>query len=145
MKTLTIYQPFAEAIVDGLKHYETRPRRTSIRGRVAIHAGKKRISFDPFEGQGVTLPAPDPLHYGAVIGTVEIVDCVPVEAVKDKLDLLDRLLGDFRPGRFAYVLKNPVKYDVPVPARGRQGWWDWESPWKREPEAAEQEKGGGGG
>ena len=100
----------------------------------------------------MTLPAPDPLHYGAVIGTVEIVDCVPVEAVKDKLDLLDRLLGDFRPGRFAYVLKNPVKYDVPVPARGRQGWWDWESPWlrepepwKREPEAAEQEKGGGGG
>ena len=29
--------------VVGLKHYETRTRRTHIRGRIAVHAGKKKI------------------------------------------------------------------------------------------------------
>ena len=40
MKAFTIYQPYAYAIVAGLKGYETRPRRTHIRGRVAVHAAK---------------------------------------------------------------------------------------------------------
>lgn len=40
MKAFTVYQPYAHAIVTGMKHYETRPRRTSVRGRVAVHAGK---------------------------------------------------------------------------------------------------------
>lgn len=39
MKAFTVYQPYAHAIVAGVKHYETRPRRTHIRGRVAVHAG----------------------------------------------------------------------------------------------------------
>lgn len=141
MKAYTVYQPFADATVAGLKHYETRPRRTSIRGRVAVHAGKKIIkNHDLFaaihEAQGK-----DPERYrgsalyytehgvgdfGAVVGTVEIVDCVPVEEIADKLTPLERLLGDYTPGRFAYVLKSPVKFDTPVPARGQQGWWQWE-------------------
>ena len=40
MKAFTVYQPYAHAIVAGVKHYETRPRRTHIRGRVAVHAGR---------------------------------------------------------------------------------------------------------
>ena len=40
MKPFTVYQPYAHAIVAGVKHYETRPRRTHIRGRVAVHAGR---------------------------------------------------------------------------------------------------------
>ena len=35
MRAFTVYQPYAYAIVAGLKGYETRPRRTNIRGRVA--------------------------------------------------------------------------------------------------------------
>ena len=31
MKAFTVYQPYAHAIVAGVKHYETRPRRTHIR------------------------------------------------------------------------------------------------------------------
>ena len=73
MKAYTVYQPYAYATVAGLKHYETRPRRTSIRGRVAVHAGKKRISLEDMTV--VVIPAArNVLHYGAVIGTVEIVD-----------------------------------------------------------------------
>ena len=62
------------------------------------------------------------------IGTVEIVDCVPVEELVDSLDNRERLLGDYSPGRFAWVLQNPVMFKTPIPACGKQGWWNWEEP-----------------
>ena len=124
MKAYTVYQPYAYATVAGLKHYETRPQRTSIRGRVAVHAGKKRISLEDMTV--VVIPAAgNALHYGAVIGTVEIVDCVPVEEIMHTLTERERLLGDYSPGRFAWVLRNPIMFEKPIPARGKQGWWDW--------------------
>jgi len=36
------------------------------------------------------------------------------------------VLGDYSPGRFAWVLENPVMFNLPIPARGQQGWWNWE-------------------
>lgn len=121
--------------IAGVKHYETRPRRTHIRGRVAVHAGRldevqatKHLTNGEFwavleaTGGGGNLPR------GAVIGTVEIVDCVPVEELVDSLDNRERLLGDYSPGRFAWVLQNPVMFKTPIPAHGKQGWWNWEEP-----------------
>lgn len=134
MKAFTVYQPYAFAIAAGLKHYETRPRRTNIRGRVAVHAGKSNLHVgelpaalvrDTYAGRTKTAQAVQ-FAFGAVIGTVEIVDCVPVEEIMDKLTERERLLGDYSPGRFAWVLENPVIFDEPFPARGQQGWWGWD-------------------
>ena len=139
MKAYTVYQPYAYATAVGLKQYETRTRRTNIRGRVAVHAGKKRIKGKSADqlymdvlsaGQKNELAwhicrKSHPEEFGAVIGTVEIVDCVPVEEIADKLTPLERALGDFSPGRFAWVLRNPIMFEKPIPARGKQGWWDW--------------------
>ena len=66
------------------------------------------------------------LPLGAVVGTVEIVGCVPVEDVVDGLTEREKALGDYSPGRWAWVLKNPVMFDTPIPTRGKQGWWNWE-------------------
>ena len=112
MKAFTVYQPYAHAIVAGVKHYETRPRRTHGEFWAVLEAA----------GGGGNLPR------GAVIGTVEIVDCVPVEELVDSLDNRERLLGDYSPGRFAWVLQNPVVFKTPIPAHGKQGWWNWEEP-----------------
>lgn len=124
MRAFTVNQPYAYAIVAGLKGYETRTRKTNIRGRVAVHAGKQKIELAdmsvalvPREGQS--------LHYGAVVGAVEIVDCVPVEEIADTLTERERALGDYSPGRFAWVLRNPEMFSKPIPARGQQGWWNW--------------------
>lgn len=124
MKAFTVHQPYAYAIVAGLKGYETRPRRTNIRGRVAVHAGKQKMKLA--STSVIVVPkAGEMLHYGAVLGTVEIVDCVPVEEVIHTLTEQERILGDYSPGRFAWVLKNPVMFSEPVPASGKQGWWNW--------------------
>lgn len=135
MRAFTVYQPYAYAIVAGMKRYETRPRRTNIRGRVAVHAGKTRLmqaimkmglsGLEIWEMRAAVLFKKD-LPLGAVVGTVEIVDCIPVEDVVDSLTEQERALGDYSPGRWAWVLKNPVMFDTPIPARGKQGWWNWE-------------------
>ena len=89
MKVFTVYQPYAYAIVAGLKQYETRPRRTNVRGRVAVHAGKAKDVLIP-RAASLILPQSAFLHHGAVLGTVEIVDCVPVEALIDKISEQER-------------------------------------------------------
>ncbi len=135
MRAFTVHQPYAYAIVAGLKGYETRPRRTNIRGRVAVHAGKaslnratRELSDRGFwELLGAVGGKTDTdLPLGAVVGTVEIVDCVPVEDVVGGITEQERALGDYSPGRWAWVLKNPVMFDTPIPAKGKQGWWNWE-------------------
>ena len=139
MKAFTVYQPYAFAIVAGLKGYETRPRRTNIRGRVAVHAGaagfdtamKRRSEADKMRIAAMQHESPfseNVLFRGGVIGTVEIVDCVPVEEITATLTERERLLGDYSPGRWAWVLKNPVIFPDPYPAKGKQGWWNWEEP-----------------
>lgn len=125
MKAYTVYQPYAFATVAALKHYETRPRRTNIRGRVAVHAAKGG-PHNVTAALDSVLPESMVLHYGGVVGTVEIVDCVPVEEIMHTLTERERLLGDFSPGRFVWVLQNPVMFDEPFPARGQQGWWEWD-------------------
>lgn len=42
----------------------------------------------------------------------------------------------FTVGRFAWVLKDPVMFAAPVPASGRQGWWNWEEMQLQATEAA---------
>lgn len=137
MKAYTVYQPYAFATVAGLKPHETRPRRTNIRGRVAVHAGaagfdaamKGRTREDIDKISAIQHESPfteNVLFRGGIVGTVEIVDCVPVEEIVDTLTERERLLGDYSPGRFAWVLQNPAMFDEPFPARGQQGWWEWD-------------------
>lgn len=143
MKAITIYQPFAFAIVAGLKKYETRPRRTNIRGRIAVHASikdpwKTGILKDMDEMRAIARilseyraahggpRIPPQLEFGVIMGTVEITDCKPVEQVIETLTAQERILGDYTPGRYAWILKNPVLFSRPIPAHGKQGWWNWD-------------------
>lgn len=125
MRAFSVHQPYAYAIVAGLKPHETRSRKTNIRGRVAVHAARRIPEFVSMAA-AIALPDPVLLHFGSVIGTVEIVDCLPVEEVIGALTERERALGDYSKGRWAWVLKNPVMFDTPVPAKGKQGWWNWE-------------------
>jgi hypothetical protein len=40
-------------------------------------------------------------------------------------DERDIMFGDWSAGRYAWRLENVKELDVPVPARGKQGLWDW--------------------
>lgn len=72
MKALTIRQPWAGLIVAGLKTVENRSWPTSYRGVLVIHAGA-RPDDEAMAEYGHLL---DEYPAGAIIGTVQVVDCV---------------------------------------------------------------------
>jgi hypothetical protein len=72
----------------------------------------------------------DQLPYGAVIAIADLFDCVEMTterifAWKDAYGPDEIAFGHFEPGRYAWILAN-VRAIEPVPAKGKQGLWNWE-------------------
>ena len=90
MKAITIKQPYASLIVEGIKDIENRTWKTNYRGRILIHAGKDNLIKNLKYGDDITCLNNKQLEYitnnkhndiinkelitGAIIGSVEIVD-----------------------------------------------------------------------
>ena len=138
LRARTIFQPYAWAIFAGFKWWETSTVRTRLRGRVWVHAARTPtpgwMLRDFWEGVE-KLPAdrrrvftPEwlaGLPRGAVLGSVEIVDVLPAPVAAGRIAAVERPFGDWREGRWAWKLANPILLPRPVPAPGRQGWWSW--------------------
>jgi len=117
MKALSFHQPRAEQIVRGEKTVDVRTWRVAYRGPLVIHAARQRrdsrcrqLGFDP-----------DALDYGAIIGSVELTDVVPLdEATYEALRGEHLFEGPF-PGSpcYAWHLADPQRFATPVPCRGR--------------------------
>ena len=132
MKSITITQPWATLIVLGAKHYETRTWETRHRGGLAIHAARRfpedqreLCRQEPFRSilrQAGYFSWFD-LPTGAVLGTVQLTDCLPVEDVPP-LDPTEWALGDYHPGRWAWVLAAARELPAPVPYRGMRGMYE---------------------
>lgn len=133
MKALTIRQPWASLVVLGAKRIETRSKPTSYRGELAIHAAR---AFGPAERHAarcaVPLPLleaaeldPEDLPRSAVLGTVELYQCLPTEQLLASLSQRERMLGDFGPGRYGWLLRAARRFAQPVPASGALSFWIW--------------------
>lgn len=128
MKGLTLTQPWASAVAIGIKHIETRSWRTDYRGPLLIHAAKGfpayAIEFARTElalGRGV-----NPIPRGAVVAVAGLVDVRVAEEVALDLGVdggLERLYGDYSPGRWAWILEHVRVLDEPVPCRGALSLW----------------------
>lgn len=123
MKVLTLHQPYATAIALGHKRYETRSWWTSYRGPLAIHAAKGlpgyARDFAALEHQLGRMPGYLPL--GAIVAVVRLGQIRPTEEVALEVEALERLYGDYTPGRFAWRLEDVRPLREPYPLRGRQG------------------------
>ena len=124
MKALTIKQPWADLIIAGIKDIENRTWKTSYRGRVLIHTSKSPCSRGDLDAcplsalsENINLDkyAPGRFTNGAIIGSVDIVDCVmnhPSEWAEK--------------GVYNWVLANPVKFEKPIlNVKGTLGLWDY--------------------
>jgi hypothetical protein len=110
MKALSVCQPWAWAIVHGIKTIENRWRRTHYRGPLVIHASRSRRYCQGDYSQLLPgLPAWDELDYGALIGVVEVIGCVPLEEVED---------DPFAVGPWCWILRRPRRIQ-PVPFKGQ--------------------------
>ena len=127
MKTLSVRQPWAWLICQGMKTVENRTWRTSYRGRLAIHASLtvekyaidnlvaeiKRLGEAPITEEEIA----DMHNRGVIIGTVDLVDCT-----REPADEYDREWHDA--GTWAWILRNPVMLERPRIAKGKLGLWE---------------------
>jgi hypothetical protein len=120
MKAITLRQPWAWAIMNAGKDIENRNWRTNFRGRVAIHAAVG-MTHDEYEkaygyirnvNRRIKIPAYEDLERGAIIGTVEIVDCVQ--------DSDSRWFM----GKYGFVLASPKRLPEPIPCKGALSFWN---------------------
>lgn len=69
---------------------------------------------------------------GAVIGTVDLYDCRKMDSWfrigSWRLSEKERAFGCYETGRFAWFLRNPIRFSKPIPARGALGLWEWMPP-----------------
>lgn len=130
MKTLTLLNPWATLLVAGIKTIETRSWRTNYRGWLAIHSSAKTKT----KLQDLSLFGEFTFDYtkildlckfnGFIIASCKLVDVVPAESIRDSLSSFERYAGNYKDGRFAWVLENIQRLPVPIPAKGRLGLWE---------------------
>jgi hypothetical protein len=96
-RALSIRQPHAEKILQGVKTIEYRRVPTNIRGRVYIYASKQPAERHYFEELGAQ---PGDFPSGVLVGTVEIVGCErpsPSELYQWQLASPERLAEPLEP------------------------------------------------
>ncbi len=136
MKAITLHQPWATFIAEGWKTLETRSWATYYRGRIAIHAAKAPHREDEarFHTKGLlpdeirrVLPPPGEYAYGKIVAIATLAGCWTIlpEHQNRRITELEFIMGDWGPGRCAWKLERVHALDPPVPARGRQGLWNW--------------------
>jgi hypothetical protein len=96
MKIISVRQPWASLIANGIKDVENRTWPTRYRGRVLVHASQRPdgITADEIERRfGERLSSG--LSLGGIVGITEIVDCVRPHPSKW-----------YAEGHFAFVFAN---------------------------------------
>ena len=148
MKTLSIKQPWASLICTprpdnnllGIKDIENRSWKTNFRGRILIHVSAEKVKFDNWYDSLLTnkqlfaLPdhycsEPERFSYSAIIGEVDIVDCVRNNSSVWAEHSTDKKLKDgtiISVPIWNWVLANPVSYDEPIlNVKGKLSFWEY--------------------
>lgn len=144
MKAITVIQPWASLLAVGEKRIETRSWRTNYRGEILIHAGKKvplwgicmmddaakeKVMEIFGNKDGIISNQFRTFPTGAIIGKANLVNCLRIDELTMTLikeqHPVEYVFGDFTPGRYAWVMSNPVLFENLIPASGKQGLWNW--------------------
>lgn len=129
MKVITIKQPFATLIAEGLKEYEFRTWKTKYRGEILIHAGKSidKKAMKKFEHLHLSYPT------GCIIAKCELKDCIYIdEDMRSFLEKKDSLV-------YSGVVRHPewegygfqleaIQKIEPIPLNGKLSIWDYDGP-----------------
>ena len=145
MKALTIWQPWATLIVDGLKRFEFRkyPAPKALIGKyIVIHAAKRKpTDFDlahtmAWPSHTTGNPAAD-RHVIDMLRPIERgVETLPLAAglgtarLGEPRRAVDIFRGQMDPSdidddMWGWPMTDAEAWPAPVPARGYQGFWDW--------------------
>lgn len=92
---------------------------------------------DVATGETICNPLKEQMALGSIIGKVTLVMTLPSEKIKagehffwgrQKWEFTEQELafGDYSPGRYGWLLSDPVLFDEPIPAKGKLGLWEYD-------------------
>ena len=129
MKVLSIIEPWATLIKSGKKFIETRSWKTSYRGELYIHASSKKIKLSDEHTVELLKLIPDiPMGYGHILCKCKLTDCIYMdqefidEIRKNKQEFL---CGEYRLGRYAWILEDIQPLGTPILAKGHLNIWNY--------------------
>jgi len=126
MKVLTIKQPFATLIAEGLKEYEFRTWKTKYRGDILIHAGLgiDKKAMQKYKHLNLEYPS------GCIIAKATITDCLIIDdevrkMLKEKNTIIyDSVINNIDWNGYGFKLEN-IKKVNPIPIKGKLSLWDY--------------------
>jgi len=139
MKVISIWQPYASLLVHRHKLFETRSwaaPKSLIGQRIGIAATKiispeQRALCQNPEFQQVYaatgLEQLEQLPLGCIVGSAVLNSCevMTEDFIEDVTDE-EQLFGVWEPGRYAWRMRDPVAFQIPLLARGQQGIWSFD-------------------
>lgn len=123
MKVITLKQPWATLVAEGLKKYEFRSWKFNYRGEILIHAGKgiDKEAMKKFEYLNLNYP------HSKIIAKVKILDCIELndEINKQIIEENKFIYGHkyYRTG-YAWKLELIEKINDETEVSGKQGIWN---------------------
>ena len=130
MKVLSLTEPYATLIKEKKKRIETRSWKTNYRGELYIHASSTKISGETKSNKELMLLLDNlPLNFGHIICKCNLVDCVYmtkeyVENIKSN-NYQEYICGDYKEGRYAWILENITPLKTPIKAKGQLNIWQF--------------------
>ncbi len=129
MKVLSLTEPFATLIKEKIKYVETRSWKTSYRGELYIHASSTKPQYSHKNDEFKNLVSGLKLNFGNIICKCNLVDCVYmtseyVENMKNN-NYTEYLCGEYKEGRYAWVLENIEVLAKPIKAKGHLSIWNY--------------------
>ena len=122
MKVLTLRQPWATLVAEGIKKYEFRSWKTKYRGKVLIHAGTGIDKEDMKKYDNMNLDFPS----RRIVAIVEIEDCLELTDELNKKIIDENNIAYGRKVRtgYAWKLNNIKKIDYDKEINGQLGLWN---------------------
>lgn len=130
MKVLSLREPFATLIKEKKKLVETRSFKTNYRGELYIHASVTKIDKETRNRKELfDLLGNESLGFGRIICKCRLVDCIYMtkEYVEDmKINHFEEYLcGEYKEGRYAWILDSIEPLEEPIKAKGQLGIWNY--------------------
>ncbi|NEU77349.1 ASCH domain-containing protein [Hassallia byssoidea VB512170] len=125
---ISLWQPWASLIPLGLKHYETRTKKTNYRGKLLIcstatHTAKQYQQYFKI-CEELQLPPWEKTNFpcGCAIAILDLVDCIEMTAEFIAQQSATQILcGDWRRRRYVWKLENIQPLTESFAVKGKQG------------------------
>lgn len=122
MKVLTLKQPWATLVAEGIKEYEFRSWKTNYRGKILIHAGAgiDKKDMEKFNDLNLDFPSKK------IIAEVELVECLELDdELNEKIINENNIAyGTKKRNGYAWKLKNVKKINIEKEIKGQLGLWN---------------------